>query len=141
MVFALCQLIKKCGEQLQQLHNLVKAFDSVNRSLIWNLKIGILSKLVNIIRGFHEGMAARISISGELTEPLQVSFDQRQGCILAPALFILFFLFVLCTAQLSLPDLAIDISHKQNGKLFNLYCIKTKPATMTKLVTLSMLTT
>ena len=97
MMFALRQLLEKCSEQYQELHilfvDLVKAFDTVNRQLMWGLllKIGIPAKVVNIISSFHDGMQARISIGGVFTKPFGVSAELKQGCILAPTLFVLFF--------------------------------------------------
>ena len=113
--------------------DLVKAFDSVNRPLMWNLllKIGIPSKIVNIIKSFHEGMMAKVSIDGELTEAFEVISGLRQGCILAPALFILFFSYVLCRAHQSMPDFGIDIRHRIDGDLFNLRHLKSKSRTTT----------
>ena len=126
MMFALRQLLEKCREQHQELHavfvDLVKAFDTVSRPLMWALlkKIGIPPKVVNIIQSFHNGMEARVLIGGEFTEPFPVTNGLRQGCILAPTLFILLFSFVLRNAHKDIPDFGVDIKHKLDGKLFNL---------------------
>ena len=139
MMFALRQLIEKCHEQHQQLHlifvDLVKAFDTVNRPLLWSLlaKIGIPTKIINIIKSFHDGMNAKVSIGGELTDSFEVSSGLRQGCIMAPALFILLFAFVLRKSHQLIPDFGIDIRHKLDGRLFNLRRLKAKSATTMRL--------
>lgn len=139
MMFAVRQLLEKCREQHQELHlvfvDLVKAFDSVNREVLWELllRIGIPSKIVNIIRSFHQDMEARVFVDGEMTEPFEVSSGLRQGCILAPTLFILFFSFMLRHAHKSMGDFGIDIRHKMDGKLFNLRRLKTKAARTSKM--------
>ena len=61
-------------------------------------------------------MQARISIGGMLTKPFGVSAGLRQGCILAPILFVLFFTFVLHHAFKDLPDFGVKIRHKQENK-------------------------
>ena len=138
-MFALRKLIEKCHEQHQQLHlifvDLVKAFDTVNRQLFWSLlaKIGIPTKIINIIKSFHDGMNAKVSIGGELKDSFEVSSGLRQGCIMAPALFILVFAFVLRKSHQLIPDFGIDIRHKLDGRLFNLRRLKAKSATTMRL--------
>ena len=72
-MFVLRQRQQKCRELRQDLHlvfiDLVKIFDSVDRDLTWRLleKSGVPSKLVNLIRSFHVGMQAKVSINGETT--------------------------------------------------------------------------
>ncbi|XP_060774398.1 peripheral plasma membrane protein CASK-like [Neoarius graeffei] len=132
MIFVLRQLMEKSREQHRERHiiflDLVKAFDTINRPLMWSLllKIGIPAKVFNIIRSFHDGMKARVSINGEFTDPFEVTAGLRQGCILAPTLFILFFTFVLRHAFKVLPGFGVAIKHKQDGKLFNTRCLKNK---------------
>ena len=42
--------------------NLVKAYDSVGRTLLWTVlaRFGVPPKLLAVIRQFHDGMRARI---------------------------------------------------------------------------------
>jgi len=62
MIFTARQVQEKCREQHQDLLvvfiDLTKAFDSVDRAGLWQvrLKIGCPQKFVNIIRSLHEGM-------------------------------------------------------------------------------------
>ena len=78
-------------------------------------------------------MQVKVSVGGEFTEPFKVSSGLRQACILAPALFILLFSYLLRRAHQPMPDFSIKIRHKLDGKLFNISRLKTKSATTSTL--------
>ena len=69
--------------------DLSKAFDSVDRDLLWKVlhKCGCPTRFVELIRCLHDGMSLKIRIGGELSEPFVVSRGVKQGCVLAPVLF------------------------------------------------------
>ncbi|KAL8589062.1 hypothetical protein ACOMHN_055075 [Nucella lapillus] len=64
MIFTVRQIQEKCKEQTMDLYilfvDLTKAFDTVSRPGLWHIlpRIGIPSKMVKIIRCFHDGMNA-----------------------------------------------------------------------------------
>ena len=93
MIFTARQLQEKCREHHRDLYivfvDLIKAFDSVNRNLLWRLlgKIGCPCNLVNIIRSFHDDMSASVIDSGVSSKSFAVTNGVRQGCVLAPLLF------------------------------------------------------
>ncbi|XP_076041883.1 uncharacterized protein LOC143025762 [Oratosquilla oratoria] len=66
MVFCLRQLQEKAREQKKDLFiafiDLTKAFDTVNRPLLWLLleKMGVPSNFLSVLKGLHEGMQARV---------------------------------------------------------------------------------
>jgi len=66
MIFTAWQLQEKCHEQQRELYavfiDLTKAFDSVDRSALWEvlLRIGCPPDFVSIIHWFHEGMRAAV---------------------------------------------------------------------------------
>ena len=75
--------MEKCKEQQQELHiifvDLVKAFDTVNREIMWQLlgKIDMTPKIVNIIKSLHDVMRATVQVGSGSTSGL------CQGFILA----------------------------------------------------------
>ena len=74
--------------------DLTKAYDSVDRELLWDVlrRFGIPPKMLAVIRNFHDGMRARVRMdSGLLSDWFEVLQGLRQGCNLAPLLFNLFF--------------------------------------------------
>ena len=68
-----------------------KAFDSVDRRLLWRLleHYGIPPKIINLIKAIYDGTSCRVVHSGKLTESFPVNTGVRQGCLLSPFLFLL----------------------------------------------------
>ncbi|CAB1120908.1 unnamed protein product [Ectocarpus sp. CCAP 1310/34] len=78
--------------------DLNKAYDSVDREMLWEVlaRAGIPAKLIEVIRQFHDGMRAQVRIDdGELSDWFFVTQGVRQGCVLSPLLFNIFFAEVL----------------------------------------------
>ena len=96
-IFVVRQLQEKCIEQRMNLFavfiDLTKAFDTFNRSALWCVlrKRGIPPKITNIIISLHEGMLGTVKINGERTESFEMTTGVKQGCFIAPTLFILYF--------------------------------------------------
>ena len=63
--------------------DLQKAYDSVDRTLLWEVlaRFGVPSRMITIIRMFHDGMRARVQLnSGELSAWFHVCQGLRKGC-------------------------------------------------------------
>ena len=78
--------------------DLQKAYDSVDRELLWKVlaRAGVPSVMINVIRQFHDGMRAMVRMDdGELSEWFEVTQGLRQGCVLSPMLFNIFFAAVM----------------------------------------------
>ena len=78
--------------------DLQKACDSVGRELLWEelTRFGVPTKMLRTIRNFHFGMRARVGTikiknDGEHSEWFGVTQGLRQGCVLSPLLFNVFF--------------------------------------------------
>ena len=54
---------------------------------------------VKIIQELHDGMAGAVSIGGSTTDPFEISYGLKQGCVLAPTLFTLFLAALLSTVS------------------------------------------
>jgi hypothetical protein len=68
-----------------------KAFDSLDRELLWNLMAhyGIHQKFINIIMNSYSNMQCRVIHESKLTESFDVKTGVKQGCLLSPFLFLL----------------------------------------------------
>ena len=78
--------------------DLQEAYDSVDRELLWKVlaRAGVPSVMIDVIRQFHDGMRARVRMDdGELSEWFEVTQGLRQGCVLSPLLFNIFFAAVI----------------------------------------------
>ena len=75
MIFVARQIQEKCHEQNRELYiafiDLAKAFDTVNRELLWNVltRFGVPNKFLAILKSLHDNMTARVSIGENKSEP------------------------------------------------------------------------
>ena len=96
MIFCAHQLIEKTIELNTKAFilfmDLKKAYDLVPRAAMWLIlaKYGVTDVVICLIRSLHDNMLAGISLGGD-SASFAVSNGLRQGCVLAPTLFILFF--------------------------------------------------
>ena len=131
MIFTARQLQEKCREQQCELYavfvDLTKAFDSVDRMALWEilLKIGCPRDFVNIIRSFHEGMRAVVIENGEMSPDFDVTNGTKQGCVLAPLLFIIFFSMMLHVAFKNRAA-GVPICCRTDGDVFDLRRLQAK---------------
>ena len=73
--------------------DLQKAYDSVDRELLWQALtcLGLPAKMLTVIRQFHEGKRACVRIDdGEYSESFDFTLGLRRGCVLSPLLFNVF---------------------------------------------------
>ena len=78
--------------------DLAKAFDSVDRVLLWEViaRFGAPPRMIKVIRMFHDGMRARVRLDdGDFSAWFNVCQGLRQGCVLSPLLFNIFFAAVI----------------------------------------------
>ncbi|BHF76059.1 hypothetical protein SprV_0501915700 [Sparganum proliferum] len=104
MIFAARQLQEKCQEMRTYLYStfvdLTKAFDTVNREGLWKImrKFGCPERFIEMVRQLHDGMMARVTDNGAVSEAFAVTNGVKQGCVLAPTLFSLMFSAMLMDA-------------------------------------------
>ena len=96
MVFSLRQLQERCIEQEQPLYIafsvLTKAFDLVSREIL--PKIGCPPKLLGMIK-YHTGMQGTVQFDGDSSKAFDIRSIVKQGCVLAPTHFGIFFAMML----------------------------------------------
>ena len=102
--------------------DLTKAYDMVNRGILWKIleKVGVPRKMISIIRGFHENMQARVLVHGQLSNVIEVTGGLRQGCPLAPVLFNIYFAAVLNATSLEIhenPSIAPNLASLKPKKV------------------------
>lgn len=130
MIFTLRQLQEKCVEQSRPLVmafiDLTKAFDLVNREALYVVlrRIGCPPRLLSVLRSFHDGMQATVQFEGTCSDLFDITIGVKQGCVLAPTLFGIFFSVLL---QHAFPDpTGISLSSRSDGSLFNLARLRAK---------------
>ena len=141
MVFVLRQLQEKCREQNKGLYitfvDLTKAFDTVSRSGLWLIlnRLGCPHKFLNMIMQLHEGQYGQVRLNENLSEPFPIANGVKQGCVLAPTLFSIFFSMMLKQAIADLEDDEfVYIRYRFDGSLFNLRRLQAHTKTHEQLV-------
>lgn len=131
MIFTLRQLQEKCREQRKPLYmafvDLTKAFDLVSRSGLFQLveRIGCPPRLLSILQSFHTDMKGTVQFDGCTSEPFNICRGVKQGCVLAPTLFGIFFSLLLRQAFGTSTE-GVYLHTRTDGKLFNLSRLKAK---------------
>ena len=78
--------------------DLAKAYGSVDRVLVWEVlaRFGFPPRMIKVIRMFHDGMKAHVQLDGgDFSAWFNVCKELRQGCVLSPLLFNIFFAAVI----------------------------------------------
>ena len=78
--------------------DLQKAYDTVDRTLLWQVltRIGVPPQMIAVIRQFHDGLRACVRPDDSVcSDWFEVEQGLRQGCVLSPLLFNIFFAAVL----------------------------------------------
>ena len=139
MIFTLRQLQEKCREQQKPLYiafvDLTKAFDTVNRKALYKVlkSIGCPPILLHLIVSFHENMEACVQYDGSISDYFQVNVGVKQGCVLAPTLFGIYFAVLLRYAFRNSED-GVYMRTRLDGSLFNLRRLKAKKRTIEALI-------
>jgi hypothetical protein len=67
-----------------------KAFDSVDRRLIWKAleERGLSNMFIKLIQEGYNQFSCRVLHNGQLTTHFETKSGARQGCLLSPLLFL-----------------------------------------------------
>ena len=82
--------------------DLQKAYDSVDHTLLWQVlaRFGVPPQMIEGIHQFHDGVRACVrNDGGRCSEWFEMAQELRQGCVLSPLLFNVFFAAILLVAQ------------------------------------------
>ena len=142
MVFVLRQLQEKCREQNKGLYvtflDLTKAFNTVSRNGLWQIlkRLGCPPKFLNMVIQLHEDQHAQVRLNGDLSEPFPITNGVKQGCVLAPTLFTIFFRMMLKQATEGIVDDEdiVYIRYRLDGGLFNLRRLQAHTKTREQLI-------
>ncbi|CAI9723584.1 Hypothetical predicted protein [Octopus vulgaris] len=131
MVFVSRLLLEKCREQKCDASfaftDPTKAFHTINRPLLWNVlqRYGCPHKLLAMLRQFHDGMQARVTLGGDQSNYFNVQVGVKQSCVLAPFFFNVFLVAMTLLSRYDLnSEDGIPTRYRHDGSLFNLRRLK-----------------
>lgn len=131
MIFSLRQLIEKSMEQNTKLCisfiDISKAFDSVNREMLFKLleKAKIPPSIRTIIKIMHEETFAAVKTENEISDNFQVCTGVKQGCVMAPALFLLY-MHAITQITIDRCDAGVNIHFRSDLDMFSRRNLKAK---------------
>ena len=99
--------------------DLKKAYDSVPRNALWTVlaKCGVPLTMLSIIRSFHDGMQAGVRVGNTVTDNFEVRNGLRQGCMMAPVLFNVYFNVMVAWWRSQSGEAGVPILYQHGRKL------------------------
>ena len=100
--------------------DLRKAYDSVNRDALWMIlreKYHLPDKLVRVIHALHDGTRGAVRAYGRVLEEFTITTGVRQGDVLAPTLFNIFFDAVVTTTLTRHPQHGLRMLYNLDDEL------------------------
>ena len=82
--------------------NLTKAYNSADRTLLWTVlaRFGARKNMISVVRQFHDDIRACVRLDDRVcSRRFAMEQGLRQGCVLAPLLFNIFFTAVINVAS------------------------------------------
>ena len=103
--------------------DLTKAFDTVNREFLWNIRriVDRPPTLIAILKQLHTGMCAQAVMAGSQSSSFPVEVGVKQGCVLDPIIFNLLLVAITLVSHRDLQSSdCVGIEYRLVGGLFNL---------------------
>ena len=98
-------------------------------------RLGCPPRFLNMVIQLHDDQRFQVRLNGDLSEPFAISNGVKQGCVLAPTLFSIFFSMMLRQATEDLnDDDSIYIRYRLDGNLFNLRRLQAHTKTQEQLI-------
>ena len=141
MIFVARQLQEKCCEEHQDLYlsfvDLTKAFDTVNRDLLWNIlhKFGCPPTFIAMLQQFHTCMCTQVVMAGSQSSSFPVEVGVKQGCVVAPIIFNLLLVSLTLVSHRDLQSSdCVGIEYRLDGCLFHLRRLQAKIKTSSAMI-------
>jgi Reverse transcriptase (RNA-dependent DNA polymerase) len=82
-------LLKRSGKLYVCFVDFRKAFDCVNRAILWNTlrKAGVGGKMLKILQSMYKSVRSCVRCPSNITDFFECPIGVRQGCVLSPTLF------------------------------------------------------
>lgn len=124
MIFAARQLVEKTLEQNTSLCiafvDISKAFDSVNRAALFKIldHIKCPQNILTILKLLHEDTTSSVLADGEYSEPFEIKTGVKQGCVVAPVLFLLYIQAIMNRVK-ETNEGSVNLVYRSDTNMFN----------------------
>ncbi len=135
--YTLQSIMYKCHRYQQPLYlafvDLRKAYDSIPRDALWRVlsAYGVDAKVIELLADLHTGTQAAVKLAGEHGDWFDIGRGVRQGCVIAPLLFNIYFD---CVIRLSLAEMpegcGVRLAFKAEGEVLPWHVRAGGPSTM-----------
>ncbi|XP_076045742.1 uncharacterized protein LOC143027984 [Oratosquilla oratoria] len=99
------------------------------------IQVTVPPKFQQTVIQLHENHRGQIRLNEDLSEPFPISNGVKQGCVLAPTLFSIFFSMTLKQATEDMDDEdGVYVRHRLDGSLFNLRHLQAHTKTQARLI-------
>jgi hypothetical protein len=118
--------------------DLRKAYDSIPREALWRVlsAYGVGAKVVELLADLHTGTQAAVKLAGNHGDWFDINRGVRQGCVIAPLLFNVYFDCVVRVALAEMPDgSGVRLAFRADGEVLPWH-VGRGPATMLTIATL-----
>ena len=75
--------------------------------------------MLSVVRSLHDGMKAEVTVDGQVAPDFEVSNGLRQGCVIAPTLFNLYFGLFIEQWRVKCSEFGVEGFYKIGGKLYS----------------------
>ena len=108
-------------------NDLTKAFDLVSSEGLFAILLNIdcPPSLFNIVKFFHTNIKATVQYDGNVSESFTIKSGLKQGYVLAPTLFEIFF-YTILKRTFCLSTVRVKLHTRSDGQLFNPARLKAK---------------
>ena len=116
---------------------LTVAFVTVIRTGLWLIleRLGCPPKFLQMAIELHENQRGQIRLNGDLSKPFPISNGVKQGCVLAPTLFSIFFSMTLKQSTVDLnDDEGVYVRYRLDSSLFNVRRFQAHTKTQERLI-------
>ena len=87
-----------------------------------------------VIRSLHDGVQAEVTVDGQVAPKFEVCNGLRQGCVIAPTLFNLYFTLVMEQWRVECSEFGVDVLYKCERKLVGKRTRRTSHIRVTELL-------
>ena len=109
----------------------------VSRKGLWLImeRLDYPPKFLSVVIQLHEDQHGEVRFNSDLSEPFPIANGLKQGCVLAPTLFSIFFSMMFKQAMEGLDgDNAVYIRYRLDGSLFNLRRLQAHTKTLEQML-------